>query len=42
MKLPSRLQAAVDAPRQAMGVAVVALVLAAIALIYSVVKSHGA
>jgi hypothetical protein len=42
MKLPGRIQTAIDAPRQAMGVAVVALVLAAIALIYTVVKTHGA
>ena len=42
MKLPTRIQTALEAPRQAMGVAVVALVLAAIALIYTVVKTHGA
>lgn len=42
MKLPNRIQSALEAPRQAVGIAVVALILAAIALIYTVVKTHGA
>jgi hypothetical protein len=42
MKLPERLKTVMEAPKQATAIAILALIFAAIALIVTVVKSHGA
>lgn len=42
MKLLDRGKEFVEAPKQAMGIALIALFLAGFALIYTVVKTHGA
>jgi hypothetical protein len=42
MRIPGKLQEALDAPKQATAIAILALLLAAAALITAVVRTHGA
>lgn len=42
MRLPGKLQEALEAPKQATAIAILALLFAAVALITVVVKTHGA
>jgi hypothetical protein len=42
MKIKESLRSVVEAPKQATAIAILALLLAGFAVIYTVVKSHGA
>lgn len=42
MKVPERLKSVIEVPKQAIGIAILALIFASIALIVTAVKTHGA